>query len=492
MLFLATLAGVLLISRPVNALDRIRASGTVGDKHFYDESGRVRIFHGANRVCKGTPWFFADQTTSDDEMKRMSALGLNAVRLGYMWTGANPGPNEFNDTYIETVRSIVDRFAAYGIYTLLDMHEDILSSKFCLYDGAPRWVIDKSEPRRPFPWPLQGNCSSRGWMENALAEAVGQAYQDIYDNNHGMLDDLSAFWARSAAAFANTTGVIGYEVMNEPFAGDVYKDPLLFLPGNAGKKNLIRMYDAVASAIRAHDNNTMIFFEPVTWGMVFEGKIAGSGFDHVPGGTEYRDRSAFSYHYYCSSFDPKWPDQPAVRKVICDSTVGPLVFEAVEKDLAVFGGAQMMTEGMACGDGDMDECINVQEKLDKHLFSWTDYGDSQGATWEPSADQQATWARTYARAVAGRPLNMTFDIRSPTKDFEFCYELNLDIAAPTEVFASSALHYPGGACVRTTENVEKKSAGTNDSSDVFLFVPTTGAQPNSTACVWLSACNSTA
>merc|ERR1711871_1606129 len=100
---------------------------------------------------------------------------------------------------------------------------------------------------------------------------------------------------------------------------------------------------------------------------------------------------------------------------------------------------------MACGDGDMDECINVQEKLDKHLFSWTDYGNSQGATWEPSTDQQATWARTYARAVAGRPVNMTFDIRSPTKDFEFCYELNLDIDAPTEVFASSAFHYPGGA-----------------------------------------------
>ena len=33
---------------------------------------------------------------------------------------------------------------ARGVYVLLDMHQDILSSAFCLYDGAPRWVIEKS------------------------------------------------------------------------------------------------------------------------------------------------------------------------------------------------------------------------------------------------------------------------------------------------------------------------------------------------------------
>ena len=28
-----------------------------------------------------------------------------------------------------------------------------------------------------------------------------------------------------------------------------------------------------------------------------------------------------------------------------------------------------------------EECIAVQNDLDKHLFSWTDYGDSQGSLW---------------------------------------------------------------------------------------------------------------
>jgi endoglycosylceramidase len=66
---------------------------------------------------------------------------------------------------------------AHGIYALLDMHEDVLSSKFCLYDGAPRWVIDKSVPDHAFPWPLKGNCSSRGWMTNELSEASCTAFQ---------------------------------------------------------------------------------------------------------------------------------------------------------------------------------------------------------------------------------------------------------------------------------------------------------------------------
>ena len=33
------------------------------------------------------------------------------------------------------------RAAEYGIYTLLDMHQDVLSGKFC-GEGAPDWAID--------------------------------------------------------------------------------------------------------------------------------------------------------------------------------------------------------------------------------------------------------------------------------------------------------------------------------------------------------------
>ena len=46
--------------------------------------------------------------------------------------GFNPAPGVFNYTYANIQMDIVKRMNAKGIYVLLDMHEDVLSSKFCL------------------------------------------------------------------------------------------------------------------------------------------------------------------------------------------------------------------------------------------------------------------------------------------------------------------------------------------------------------------------
>lgn len=110
----------------------------------------------------------------------------------------NPAPGVFNASYITVIKSIVAKLNAHGVYALLDLHQDIMSSKFCLYDGVPLWVVDKSTAKHAFPWPLKGNCS-RDWEDNAFAEASEQAYQDLYDNHEGMLDDLASFWAHAAS-----------------------------------------------------------------------------------------------------------------------------------------------------------------------------------------------------------------------------------------------------------------------------------------------------
>ena len=103
-------------------------------------------------------------------------------------------------------------------------------------------------------------------------------------------------------------------------------DPSILIPGVAGKKNLERMHDSVAEQIRRVDTRHNIFFEPVTWGMVFDGTASGSGFDHVPGGPEYANRSVFSYHYYCASFVPDYQKSGFWRKTICDHTLVSALF----------------------------------------------------------------------------------------------------------------------------------------------------------------------
>lgn len=438
LIFLSLIKYTTSITPPIQ-LNYIKTSAT--DPYFHDEHNRIRIFHGINRMHKAFPWYVND---SDIVLEDLQAIGINIVRLGWFWSGFNPSPGVFNATYLHIIQRQVQRFADHGIHTLLDMHQDVMSSKFCLYDGVPIWVVDKSIPRHPFPWPLTGNCSSRGWMINSLSEAAAKAYQDLYDNTNGMLDDLAMFWSTSASNFVNNSNVIGYEIINEPFAGDFYQDPSILIPGIAGSKNLAKMYEKVASEIRKQDDRHIIFYEPVTWGMIFDNKIIGSGFTQVPGGDSYRNRSALSFHYYCSTFVPGYDKLPKWRKDLCDSTVAPLVFSAVKKDIQQIGGAAIMTEGLSCPNdiGGQEECHIVQSHLDQQFLSWTDYADSQNYPFAPNDALKTLWSRTYARAIAGNPRNMTFN--PVTLDFEFCYVPNVSIKAPTEIFIPKTYTYRNG------------------------------------------------
>ena len=465
----------------------------VDDGHFYDASGRVRIFHGINRVMKGFPWYFENfRTASNETYDFIQSLGVSTLRLGFMWSGFNPSPGYYNTTYLEIMKDTVRRLADRGIHAFLDMHQDVLSTKFCLYDGVPLWVINKSKSEHPHPWPFKGNCSSRGWMANTLSQAAATAYQDIYDNKYGMLDDLAEFWKRTADAFKDEPGVLGYEIMNEPFAGNFYKDPSLLLPGNGGK-NLQRMHDYVAKAIRQVDETHIIMYEPVTWGMIFNGGFMGSGYSHVPGGDLYRNRSAMSFHYYCSTFDPNYQKEPAARKLTCDSIIGPHVFKAIKEDVSQIGGASIMTEGLSCpsmNDNEYNEgeCWTVVGMLDDGLYSWTDYSNSQhenGLTSLTDA-QKALWSRSYMRACAGKPLNMSFD-RS-TSELNACYTIDATIDAPTEIFASLDYHYKSGLKIETTPNIIASPGGAEANATGFriIVVPSSKSSHGTDACVRLT------
>lgn len=124
--------------------------------------------------------------------------------------------------------------------------------------------------------------SSRAWGANELTEACGQAYQDTYDNKHGMRDAHVAFWRQSALQWRNNSNVLGYELINEPFAGNPYANPTILLPGEAGRHNLQPLYDALAAAISEVDSDTLLFFEP---GLAGGGGMGGGrgrdGYLHV-------------------------------------------------------------------------------------------------------------------------------------------------------------------------------------------------------------------
>eukprot|EP00897_Mesotaenium_endlicherianum_P007760 jgi/Mesen1/7011/ME000365S06147 len=140
--------------------------------------------------------------------------------------------------------------------------------------------------------PTEDQCLQRFWGDYHFTFAVARAFQDLYSNKWGWADLFATYWATVARAFRNQSGILGYELINEPWVGDQFHNPLLLLPKVADRANFLPLYDQLQAAIRAQDPHRLIFFEPLTFDTV------GNGFSRVPGGQEYANMSVLSYHFY--------------------------------------------------------------------------------------------------------------------------------------------------------------------------------------------------
>ena len=63
-----------------------------------------------------------------------------------MWSGVEPKPQQYNVTYLNIMKTIVELLGSNQIFVLLNMHQDILSSRTGGYDGIPAWLYDRFPP----------------------------------------------------------------------------------------------------------------------------------------------------------------------------------------------------------------------------------------------------------------------------------------------------------------------------------------------------------
>jgi endoglycosylceramidase len=161
-------------------------------------------------------------------------VGVNVYRLGTMWPGAEPTQGQYNATYFQELKKIASSAANYGIYSLMDMHQDVLSEKFC-GEGIPAWatVVTVPDASKEFPFPLadpyttmasdgfptRQDCSKFGWAKYYNTKATGTAFEALYSNTSGILSAWSQFWVKVASEFGNEAYTLGYELINEPWAG---------------------------------------------------------------------------------------------------------------------------------------------------------------------------------------------------------------------------------------------------------------------------------
>jgi len=440
---------------------------------FVDQHNRTRIFHGVNAVVKVYPFhpildrFDSNRSLCEQDMKNLRDWGFNCIRLYLAWTGFEPQRGQYNFTYLDQLKKIVDTAAKYDIYVILDVHQDVLSRRFC-GEGFPDWATLSSNWKNfPFPLPfsldrdtqgipLISSCLQHPFFQYYFSEPVNEAFQAFYENQDGIRTSFAKMWQQAARYFANVTNVLAYEILNEPWVGNIFVDPTLLLPfGKGDKQNLVPLYTEVNNYIRKADNNHIIMFEPMT------SDFQIIGFDHGPSGQrEYLNREVFSYHIYCAYLDSHGDPKSKFFCELFDDTWFRWRYETVKR----LGTGGFLTEfGAASGSrAAADELEWMTSEADKFLQSWAYwqfkfYDDITTQSSPPTIEsfyendgslqerKVKALSRTYAHAICGVPTNMLFDPAS--SHFSLSYIAGPCNGQATIVYLNEKWYYTNGFVV---------------------------------------------
>jgi len=267
---------------------------TTRDNKFYINNTQI-LFKGVNVVYKEYPYypnmnkFTLNDSLVEEDFKILHNNGINCIRLGVMMGGVIPQENYINQTYLNKITEIINLGSKYDIYFLLDFHQDLLSELFC-GEGIPDWLNYKlldNKTINDFPFPLlDKKCDENNWIKYHFSRAVSKLFQKLYENPKY----LELYWNVLALSFKDNKNVIGYELINEPWFGDIYQNPLYFSPSYSYKYNLLPFYNKLISYITKYDNNHLIFFETPTID-IFESSLY-----KLPNITN--DKLVFSFHGY--------------------------------------------------------------------------------------------------------------------------------------------------------------------------------------------------
>lgn len=272
------------------------------DPAIVDDAGREVLLRGVN-VNQLGDYFQADPalppvaTLTEADFAQIAHQGFDVVRLVMSWSSFQPTRGSFDRRALDRVRQAVDWAKRYGLYVVLDMHQDSWGKDVATppgtvcppglgpaigWDGAPSWATY-----------FDGMTTCRAGDTRELSPAVAQAFDNFYLDREGIQGQFAATWGRIARAFASDPTVAGYDLFNEPHPG------FAFGPGQSVL--LGHVYDRVIDSIRAGERASPggfthpVFFEPsVFWS-------GGSADALPPPGFTEDDQLVFAPHLYAES-----------------------------------------------------------------------------------------------------------------------------------------------------------------------------------------------
>ena len=471
---LPLLLATMVVSDVPPQLERISSQGG----NFVDTHGRVRIFHGVNVDNKSEP-YLPNYLTRTQRQQLSHEWGFNIVRLNFAWAAFEPAPGQYNYSYLEDFVTLVNTYAEDGMYSIVDVHQDQYASCWC-GEGFPCWSAYPTWAEQLYPFPSapllgvnasfptvpsggidQSYCFMPGNNGDYYFTVVtGQLFANFYANYNNVQSHFVSMFGEIARYFANNTNVFGYEIINEPFPGNIYDQGLGYLSfynSTFGDQYLLQpLYDLVAQEIRKYDTEALILFEP----LVTNGEVLArpSGFTHPPGNSA---QSALSYHVYC--------DVTANYAGIC-FMAGPQYaqdcnfiltnpneycfylfeqeFQIRQQDASSINVPALVTEfGSWSGNNTVDVAVNqkICDLADVNFTSWVNWDILSLYYEEPQMPNVIV--RAYARAVAGIPLYQKYD--PVTLKYILTFEVTEGVTGDTQIVVPK-LKYPEGIRVDIT------------------------------------------
>lgn len=435
-----------------------------------DGRGRVVTLHGFNMMNKLPPYLVGPIGFGDDDARFLAREGFNFVRLGVDYAALEPRPGRFSRRYIRGLVSTVRILASHRIYVLLSSDNNCYGPKFG-GQGMPGWMsrddgLPSTGSRLGFPSCYvtfadagMNRAWDHFWADDAASDGVG--LQQHYVRG----------WTRLARTFASNPFVLGYDTLNEPWAGTTAATCASPAGCPAFEAGPLTDFTArITAALKKADRSSIVFGEPQLL-FDFGARSWLRRFGHRNVG--------FSFHSYCipellSSAYGGDTTTPGCQ--LSDDTT----FDNAMKTAAATASIPVLTEfGATDSLGTLRRIATAADRRMLSWAEWTYYGKDpccprpqEGIIRDLRQPPEGrnikhhklrVLARPYPRAIAGTPLSWSyhpgtrvFRLRySPVKvgsSVPFPRRVPTEIVLPPKVWAGRLQIHSTNAVTRTSQH----------------------------------------
>lgn len=451
-------SGVLVASSCAGVPARVDPGGRpvpVERRFLRDEDGRALVLQGINVSARAkSPPYLPVDIDPDGMVELRRRLGFNHVRLLLQWRAVEPEPGRYDDTYLDAVAERIRWAHAAGLYVILDMHQDLWGDWDPDVDGegngAPAWAT-RTDGASRIPLP-----DGSPWWLNAIQPPVMAAF-DSFWRDTDLQDAYADMWAHVASRLGSEPGVLGYDLMNEPYPGS---DPAGFEAGR-----LAPMYRRTIAAIRAVDTERWIFLEPMSFGI---NQGLASGMPPIDDPRPGEDRLAWYPHFYPEGDldDGVWDGRVAQF----DLWRLHRVLEADRLGMPVLAGEFGLSGRVVGAEAYLRRFIADVEDIGSGWSYWS-YDRAGPGGWSPlrrdgSLEPRiaAALVRPFPMATAGDPVEYGFD--PATRTLRVTFRSRPGLTAAT-LLSIPDLVYPGGWQLEVDGPAGRWSAEWDDSEQVL-------------------------